>query len=91
MAAGKYSREERLMIGRKIYECEMNRYQAAEKYGISEYTARTYLRMYKATLPEADAEKPDGADDRYEDMTKEELISELRKANDRIKSYQGSI
>ena len=31
----KYTREERLDIGRRIYAGELSRYQAAEEYGIS--------------------------------------------------------
>jgi transposase len=41
----KYTQEERLDIGRRIYEGEMTRYQAAEVYGISDQTARDYMRL----------------------------------------------
>ena len=50
----KYLPEERLEIGRRIYENELNRYQAAKEYGISEECARRYMRLYRNTnnLPE---------------------------------------
>ncbi len=43
----KYTRKERLDIGRRIYDGEITRSQAAEKYGIGSYTARDYMRMYR--------------------------------------------
>lgn len=36
----KYTKEERLVIGRRIYDGEISRYQDAEEYGIGEQTAR---------------------------------------------------
>ena len=36
----RYTKEERLEIGRKVYEGTMSRYEAAEAYGISDDTAR---------------------------------------------------
>ena len=41
----KYTKEERLVIGKKIYDGECNRFEAAEEYGIGEQTARAYMRM----------------------------------------------
>ena len=43
----KYTKEERLDIGRRIYDGEISRYQAAEIYDISEQTARDYMRLYR--------------------------------------------
>ena len=43
----RYTKEERLEIGRKVYEGTMSRYEAAEAYGISDDTARDYMRMYR--------------------------------------------
>ena len=45
----RYTPEERLEIGRRIYENEINRYQAAIEYGISEACARNYMRAYRDT------------------------------------------
>ena len=85
-----YTKEERLDIGRRIYTGEITRYQAAEEYGISDQTARDYMRLYRDTnqLPpknghgksrQAAATPPVNLED-MEAMTKEELIEELIKA-----------
>ena len=88
----KYTREERLDIGKRIYKGEINRYQAAAEYGISEATARNYMRQYRFTngLPvkglggrsklESVQSKPvvwEPGLEEYESMTREELIREL--------------
>ena len=85
-----YTKEERLAIGQRIYNGEITRYQAAEEYGISDQTARDYMRLYRDTnqLPpknssrksrQAAATPPVNLED-MEAMTKEELIEELIKA-----------
>ena len=43
----RYTKEERLEIGRKVDERTMSRYEAAEAYGISDDTARDYMRMHR--------------------------------------------
>ena len=88
----KYTREERLDIGKRIYEGEINRYQAAEEYGISDVTARDYMRQYrfKNGLPAKGAGRRSEQErvqsksvvlgpglEEYETMTREELIREL--------------
>lgn len=45
----KYTYEQRLDIGRRLYEGELTRYQAAEEYGINENTARSYMWLYRDT------------------------------------------
>lgn len=87
----KYTREERLDIGRQIYDGELTRYKAAEIYGVSTQTARDYMRLYRDSnnLPPKShrtcgvttisSEPPKGMDD-LESMTKDELILELVKA-----------
>ena len=45
----KYTKKERLEIGRRIYEGEINRAEAALEYDIDMYTARDYMRLYKAS------------------------------------------
>ena len=85
-----YTKEERLDIGRRIYTGEMTRYQAAEEYGVSEQTARNYMRQYRDAnhLPPKRGKRrgsipapnpPTGMED-LEAMSKEELIEELIKA-----------
>ena len=89
----KYSKEERLEIGRRIYVGELSTTMAAREYDISYYTAREYLRSYKAEINVAipKGERPDGKPKEsqdstlsnrtaYEDMSREELIDELIKA-----------
>jgi len=86
----RYTEAERLDIGRRIYEGEMDRYEAAKVYGISDYTARNYMRLYRKTngLPEkqhhhgysmASLPVPAGYED-LQNLTKEQLIRELVKA-----------
>ena len=87
-----YTQEERLDIGRRIYNNEITRYEAAEEYGISDQTARTYMRLYRAAnhLPpknrNRNAHAPTPAATMPADMetlasmTKEELIEEVIKA-----------
>ena len=43
----KYTEEQRLDIGRRIYDGEITRYEAAEEYGINGQTARNYMRLYR--------------------------------------------
>ena len=89
-----YTREERLDIGKQIYNNEINKSDAAIKYRISEGTARDYMRLYRDVngLPPKNriqkekntvkisthSSEPDLSE--YESMTKEELIKELVKA-----------
>ncbi len=87
----KCTKEERLDIGKRIYDGEISRYEAAELYGISDDSARRYMRMYRDAnhLPPKRLKKsisapsfktsPQGMDD-LESMSKEELIQELVKA-----------
>ena len=91
----KYTKEERLNIGRRIYEGELTRYQAVEEYDIGENTARSYMRMYRDLNQLPPKEKGYAAPlstgkspalhssqnlEAYKDMTKEELIQALVKA-----------
>ena len=45
----KYTKEQRLEIGKKIYEGKLTLATAAVDYDINLYTARDYFRMYKAS------------------------------------------
>ena len=87
----KYTKEERLEIGRRIYSGELSRYAAGEEYGISSNTARDYMRLYRDTydLPAKRGTPRDCAVaakqvrtsaaglKELESMSKEELIHEL--------------
>ena len=88
----KYTLEERLDIGRRIYEHELTCQQAADEYGIHKHTAKRYLWLYRDTnglLPQkaristerivnakVAASMPEDISG-YESMTKEGLIREL--------------
>ena len=87
----KYTKEQRLDIGKRIYDGELSRYEAAEEYGISDQTARDYMRQYRDinNLPPKHGRQhtygiskaksmpaPEGIEE-YESMTKEELIDAL--------------
>lgn len=87
----KYTKEERLDIGRKIYSGEITRYEAAELYDINDATARNYMRLYRdlnhlppkqgkraISVPSSKGVRTDMED--LEAMTKEELILEIVKA-----------
>lgn len=45
----KYTKEQRLDIGRRIYDGEFTFATAAEKFEINAYTARDYMRLYRDT------------------------------------------
>ena len=88
----KYTKEQRLDIGRRIYEGEISRYDATVEYDIGSDTARSYMRLYRDEhhLPAKQAEKhvgkirgiphtPTSLED-YETMSKEELIRALVQA-----------
>ena len=89
----KYTKQERIEIGRRVYNGELTRYQAAEEYGLNDNTVRSYMRMYRDIngLPAKRSTKPAGNAvivqkpcipeyEEYADMTKEQLIRELVKA-----------
>ena len=87
----KYTKEERMEIGRRIYNGEISRYEAAEEYGINDQTARNYMRMYRdanhlppkrgtVTIATPSFKKAPAGLEELESMSKEELIQELIKA-----------
>ena len=87
----KYTKEERMEIGRRIYNGEISRYEAAEEYGINDQTARNYMRMYRdanhlpskrgtVTIAAPSFKKAPAGLEELESMSKEELIQELIKA-----------
>lgn len=92
----KYTKEQRLNIGRRLYDGEITRHQATEEYDISDQTARVYMRMYRdlnQLPPKQKSESntytsvikaSDSSEpqnlEAYENMTKEELILELIRA-----------
>ena len=90
----KYSYEERLEIGRKLYHDELSRFEASEQYGISVNSARDYMRLYRDAnkLPPKTQWRENGEAafasrraiydgfEAYESMSKEELLRELARS-----------
>ena len=88
----KYTLEERLDIGRRIYDGELTKYAAVEQFGISINCARDYMRLYRDTNhlpPKHNSRKSNITPsfskgpanmEEFQNMTKEELIQELVKA-----------
>ena len=90
----KYTKEQRLDIGRRIYDGEITKYEAATQYDISYQTARDYMRLYRDEyhLPPKHSRSSSGDTsvrktipgpnnlEAYESMSKEELVQELIKA-----------
>lgn len=86
----KYSKEERLQIGREIYEKKYTTAGAAEHYDVCLYTARDYLRAYKASInkaiPQEVTKKAVGEtrlgeiETEFQNYSKEELIRLLAKS-----------
>ena len=90
----KYTKEQRLDIGRRIYDGEITKYDAVQQYDISHQTARDYMRLYRdenhlppkhghpskdATFIQKPVPEPNNLE-AYEAMSKDELIRELVKA-----------
>ena len=89
-----YTLEQRLAIGKEIYDGELTRYEAAKKYDICEESARRYMRLYRDTnqLPPRRTNHKRCSDittsvptqsatlETYASMTKEELIEQLVEA-----------
>ncbi len=90
----KYTKEERLDIGRQIYNGEISSRQAAKMYDICTWTAKDYCKQYREEYhlpPKNQAGLHQGVSvcniqseatgiEELESMTKEELIQELVKA-----------
>ena len=88
----KYTKEERLDIGQRIYNGELTRFEAAVQYGVSENTARDYMRLYrdinqlppkngtKYKYTAASLQSLPASMEELAEMTKEELIQEVIKA-----------
>ena len=83
----KYTKQERLEIGRKIHESGLSSLKAASIFGISEESARRYRIMYEESIgvnhklekaaTQSDVRAVYGD---YSSMSKDELIEELMKA-----------
>ncbi len=89
-----YTKEQRLEIGKRIYDSEMSILKATELYNICEPTARNHMRMYRGAnslppkqqtrrgLAAPSFDKPSADMEELKTMMKEELTQEILK--DRI-------
>lgn len=88
----KFTAEERMKIGKMIYDRDLTLPMAAAKYGINMYTARDYLRMYKASInaviPVKNRTSREGRS--YENMSRNELMDELMALKKRLDEKEGS-
>ena len=80
----KYNKEQRLDIGRRIYDGEINCYLAAEEYSINHYTAKDMLLEMKKEKDKATENGKDSLS--YYHCHKfnkkyDELIEQARKEN----------
>ena len=82
----KYTQDQRIAIGKEIFETGISNLDAARKYGIAEESARRYRLLYEAsagiehiTDKSHKSSKPSGLflKEDYESMSKDELIKEL--------------
>ena len=91
----KYTKEQRLDIGKQIYTGQINKENAMSKYGISLSSAEKYMTQYKLanSIPVQQNRPniiskakivPDADLEMYQSMSKEELIQQLimSKANE---------
>lgn len=78
MGKSKYNSEKRMEIGRRIADHELSAYEAAVEYDISVYTARDYMRLYKASV-EAGMSSIEKVESEYKYMNRAQLIGEVER------------
>ena len=82
----RYTRQQRLDIGKDIYDDHLSYREAAKKYGVSVTAVQSYYRQYldEAGLRSNKTTKGTGQDyltyDELKSLSKEELIDELIRA-----------
>ena len=89
----KYTEEERLDIGKRVYHGEMTTFDAAEKFGVGRSSIENYIRLYRTNngLPARGngmnpkrepmlKNEPSQGYSEFDSMTREELIEEIIKA-----------
>jgi transposase len=78
-----YSAQERLDIGRKVFNHQISKEEAAREYGVSMQSIINYVKEYMRSanipaVPKAAEAIGDQAPD-YSEMTKDQLIAEIMK------------
>lgn len=75
-----YTREQRIDIGKKIYDRELPYKDAMRLFNVARPTLVTYVNLYKATINAPKGLRPPSISLRdYSSLSKEELINELMK------------
>ena len=73
-----YTREQRIDIGKKIYDRELSYKDAMRLFNVARPTLVTYVNLYKATINAPKGLRPYSISLRdYSYLSKEELINEL--------------
>ena len=73
-----YTREQRIDIGKKIYNRELSYKDAMHLFNVARPTLVTYVNLYKATINAPKGLRPSSISLRdYSSLSKEELINEL--------------
>ena len=73
-----YTREQRIDIGKKIYDRELPYKDAMRLFNVARPTLVTYVNLYKTTIDAPKGLRPSSISLRdYSSLSKEELINEL--------------
>ena len=73
-----YTHEQRIDIGKKIYDRELSYKDAMRLFNVARPTLVTYVNLYKATINAPKGLRPPSISLRdYSSLSKEELINEL--------------
>lgn len=73
-----YTKDQRIDIGKKIYDREISYKDAMEMFHVARPTLVTYVNLYKATINAPKGLRPSSDVVRdYSGLSKEELITEL--------------
>ena len=73
-----YTREQRIDMGKKIYDRELSYKDAMRLFNVARPTLVTYVNLYKATINAPKGLRPSSISLRdYSSLSKDELINEL--------------
>ena len=75
-----YTHEQRIDIGKKIYDRELSYKDAMRLFNVARPTLVTYVNLYKTTINAPKGLRPSSISLRdYSSLSREELINELMK------------
>lgn len=73
-----YTKQERINIGKSIYERQKTYKQAMSEYGVARVTLVTWVNLYKESINAPKGYRPvEKPINNYDDLSKNELIQEL--------------